>query len=280
MRMQLQESTLGIEDFLMDCRMRGLREKTLQTYRQHLERCFQHSQNINEIVLELNQLKESTRNSYLRTLKAYLNWKGVEVPFKIKYVSSQKTTYTDAELLALLRKPTSHNFCENRNWLMIMLMVDTGLRSSDVRGLKEEDIDLVNSQIHMVNHKVCITQVIPFSKTLTLHLSRFLASKPKTEYVFTNQYGEKLSANAFKLAIRKYNLSRGVNKTSSHMFRHTFAKKFLMECNGNAFTLQKMLGHSSLNITKEYCQIYDKDLLEKYESPVEKLRPSRMRFSL
>ena len=56
------------------------------------------------------------------------------------------------------------------------------------------------------------------------------------------------------------------------MFRHTFAKKWLLDCNGNAFTLQKMLGHSTMEMTRHYTNIWDADLANNYVSPLEKLQ--------
>lgn len=55
-----------------------------------------------------------------------------------------------------------------------------------------------------------------------------------------------LSENALRLAIAHYNRSRGVEKISIHLFRHAFARKYLVDCGGDAFMLQKLLGHSIL----------------------------------
>ena len=61
-------------------------------------------------------------------------------------------------------------------------------------------------------------------------------------------------------------MRRSVQKTSIHLFRHTFARKYLIDCGGDAFTLQKLLGHSTLAITKHYCAIYDADLTKNYDN--------------
>lgn len=57
----------------------------------------------------------------------------------------------------------------------------------------------------------------------------------------------------------------GGKKTSIHLFRHTFARKYLVDCGGNAFTLQKLLGHSMLDMTMHYCAIYDVDLVKNFD---------------
>lgn len=77
-------------------------------------------------------------------------------------------------------------------------------------------------------------------------------------------------------SIARYNTRRGVQKTSIHLFRHTFARKYLIDCGGDAFTLQKLLGHSTLAMTKRYCTIYDADLTKNYDnfSPLAQMKAS------
>ena len=73
-------------------------------------------------------------------------------------------------------------------------------------------------------------------------------------------------------AIECYNRNRGVNRTSIHAFRHTFAKKYLLG-GGNVFMLQKLMMHSDLNTTKEYLNLFVEDLQKDYEqyNPLEQL---------
>lgn len=49
-------------------------------------------------------------------------------------------------------------------------------------------------------------------------------------------------------------------------FRHTFARKYLIDCGGDAFTLQKILGHSTLKMTKHYCNIFDADVARNFDN--------------
>lgn len=102
----------------------------------------------------------------------------------------------------------------------------------------------------------------------------------QTDYLFCDEYGRMLTENALRLAIMHYNHSRGVEKTSIHLFRHTFARKYLVDCGGNAFTLQKLLGHSTLDMTKHYCAIYDVDLIKDFDefSPLSQLSTKRIKL--
>jgi len=79
------------------------------------------------------------------------------------------------------------------------------------------------------------------------------------DYLFCTIYGKKFQSSSLNTAIRTYNLDRGVSKTSIHLFRHTFAKKWILR-GGDSFRLQKILGHSSMKMVREYVNMYDDDL--------------------
>lgn len=53
-------------------------------------------------------------------------------------------------------------------------------------------------------------------------------------------------------------------KTGVHLFRHTFAKKWIQN-GGNIFSLQKILGHSSLEMVKEYVNMFGEDIRQDYD---------------
>ena len=108
-----------------------------------------------------------------------------------------------------------------------------------------------------------------------------LAITDKRVYLFCDEYGRMLTENALRLAITHYNHSRGVEKTSIHLFRHTFARKYLVDCGGNAFTLQKLLGHATLKMTKHYCNIYDADIAKSFDrfSPLAQMNVNAERIA-
>ena len=79
------------------------------------------------------------------------------------------------------------------------------------------------------------------------------------DYVFCNSYGDKPDLRTYQDMIAEYNKSRGVSKTSAHLYRHTFAKKWILN-GGDIFRLQKVLGHSDLSVVKEYVQMFGNDI--------------------
>ena len=85
-----------------------------------------------------------------------------------------------------------------------------------------------------------------------------------TDPLFCNRFGERLTADGLINAIARYNQRREVTKTSIHLFRHTFAKSWILS-GGDLFSLQKMLGHSSLEMVRNYANLYSKDIKDKAE---------------
>jgi len=141
-------------------------------------------------------------------------------------------------------------------------------RAATIRNIQNRDIDLLAKQVRFRHTKSGKIQIIPLCNLMANILRDYLSVRQgePTDYLFCNLYGEMLTENALRLAIAKYNRKRGVYKTSVHLFRHTFARKYLIDCGGDAFTLQRLLGHSTLNMTKHYCAIFDTDITENYDN--------------
>ena len=104
-----------------------------------------------------------------------------------------------------------------------------------------------------------------------------IRSGDNDDYLFPTENGLQLKEPGLRSSIARYNNNRGVEKTSIHSFRHTFARKYLVDCGGNAFTLQRLLGHSTLDMTKHYCAIFDKDIVKNYDdySPLSQIKSSK-----
>lgn len=108
-------------------------------------------------------------------------------------------------------------------------------------------------------------QIISLSKRLNEIIIEYLQYREgKDDYLFCTIHGEKISQDGLKSANYRYNTRRGVDKTSTHFFRDTFAKLWIKN-GGDIFRLQKTLGHSSMDMVREYVNMYGDDLKEKFE---------------
>ena len=83
-------------------------------------------------------------------------------------------------------------------------------------------------------------------------------------YLFPGIHNEQIQPHTLELAIRKYNLSRGVTKTSTHLFRHTFAKNYIL-AGGGMIQLQAILGHSTMDMTRKYINLYGNDIQRDFD---------------
>ena len=164
-------------------------------------------------------------------------------------------------------------------WKAVARHLDTG---TDIVTLQKADLDGgVVFYRHTKNRKA---QVIPLCSPMIAILreyGRYRGGEP-TDYLFCTETGTQLTENGLRQSVARYNTRRGVQKTSIHLFRHTFARKYLIDCGGDAFTLQKLLGHSTLAMTKHYCAIYDADLTKNYDnfSPLAQMKASGAKIKM
>jgi integrase/recombinase XerD len=227
---------------------------------------------------DVDKVNNQTITSYLRDYRAIMYYcmeHGWIKPFKIviKDIPTPiKDCYTQKEIDRLLRKPNTDNFTEYRNWVIVNYLLATGNRIQTIINIKVGDVDLEDGYINInvqKNKKVSRISIISkMTNILREYISLYRTDDEgytiDDEYLFCNKYGEKLSDNALKRAIAHYNQSRGVNKTSIHLFRHTFAKMWIIS-GGDIVSLQQMLGQSSNKMVQQYANLYASDIKEKAE---------------
>ena len=223
------------EDFVVAQTAKGYTEKTIANYRSHFKSISRHidldcafsaltKADIDNMIVSMRKsgLATNSISSYVRVFKTFMNWSRQQgyttltVP-NYKQVETVKETYTDEELLLLLEKPKANGtFCEYRNWVIINFLLNSGCRASTVRNIQNRDVDLSSSRIvfrHTKTHKV---QVVPLCSQMLRILRDYLKVRggKDSDYLFCDEYGGMLTANALRLAIERYNHSRGVEKTS------------------------------------------------------------------
>lgn len=290
------------ELFVVSKTASGVSDATLRNYHYHMksiERFLDTKRPMNEItkrdvermVVEMKKagIKHNSIATYVRFLKTFFNWcesEEISAPKvnSIKEKETVKETYTDEELEWLLRKPKKGcDFGEYRSWVMINFLMNSGCRAATARNIQNRDVDLDGMRVVFRHNKNSKIQTIPLCSVMASILKDYMKirkGKPE-DFLFCDVYGGMLTENAMRHAVAHYNKSRGVSSTSVHKFRHTFARKYLVDCGGNAFTLQKLMGHSTLKMTKHYCSLYDADIAKDYDmhSPLAQLSKPKERIS-
>ena len=292
------------KDFIISKKTKGLAEKTLQSYQSQFQAVARHMDvkmdiamlqkaDLDAMIISMREasLSPNSINSYTRTLKSFFSWcneQGItrlNIPL-YKAEETVKETYSDLELSALLKKPDIRKatFAEYRDWVIINFLLNCGSRAATVRAIQIRDVDLDGGMVFYRHTKNRKAQVIPLCSAMVAILREYLRHRggEAADYLFCTETGSQLTENGLRQSIARYNTRRGVQKTSIHLFRHTFARKYLIDCGGDAFTLQKLLGHSTLAMTKHYCAIFDADLTKNYDnfSPLAQMKSNSTRIKM
>lgn len=232
-----------IRDYQVHLRNKGLAEKTIHTYCTAL-RVF---------------VKYLTAQGFIHNVT-------ITMPKLTEHI---KEGYSQEELQKLLVKPNLQkcSFSEYRNWVMVNYFYGTGQRLSTVINIKNKDLNLAEETVHLTHLKNRRTARLPLSPSLVRILREYTSIRGggPDDYLFCTKDGRQLSAATTQTAIRTYNLSRGVEKTSIHLFRHSFASNYL-DNGGDIFHLKKLMTHSNLKVTELYLGSYIKDVQKNYES--------------
>ena len=296
MKPKLEKKTMeeGFQDFITQCKVKNLSERTIVYYKQCNKEftAFYNGEiaNINidvvsNFILYLKDkpsIQDTTINIWLRGLRViFYYWMGRNYmeKFKISLIKTEKNikeTYTEAELKKLLKKPNMKicNFSEYREWVIVNYLLSTGNRINSLVNVKIKNINFESGCVLIEKTKNKKQQMIPLSKTLEKLLMEYLEFRngEAEDYLFCSIQGMKLTTTSLAHSIAKYNEKRGVTKTSVHLFRHTFAKMWIL-AGGDIFRLQKILGHSSLEVVKEYVNMFGDDLKRDFDkfNPLEQL---------
>lgn len=219
----------------------------------------------------------STKNICLSHLRVFLYWcikEGHIEPFKINLFKGQESKikfFTDDEIQKLLIKPSKDcQFFEDRTYTLICFIMSTGARANTVLNLRIEDLDFKSKTITFTHLKNKGTAIIPMSNSLAKVLKDFLDTwdRKLEGYVFCNGSEGKLTLTALESSLRKYCVNRGVKPRGPHSLRHSFARLYIKN-GGDAFSLQQILTHSTMNMTQKYVRLFADDL----RKPIENFSP-------
>ncbi|PWW20231.1 phage integrase family protein [Cytobacillus oceanisediminis] len=91
---------------------------------------------------------------------------------------------------------------------------------------------------------------------------------------FLSNYGGRINPSWVRSRIKQYGDQAGLRdiRVSPHTFRHTFAKFYILN-GGDAFTLQRILGHATMNMVRKYIQMNGEDIKQQHHqySPINHL---------
>ena len=161
-----------------------------------------------------------------------------------------------------------------RDWALLLVLLRTGMRIGELLNTKVCDVDIAEHKIMVYQApKTSVGRVVYFSNDAKRALEAWLEERnPDTEYLFYGYGGRIMSYGGARAIFLKYLKKAGLADKgyTIHCLRHTFASELLnagmrLEC------LQKLLGHTSAEITRRYARLTDKTREEEYFKAMERI---------
>lgn len=208
-----------------------------------------------------------TINSRSRAIQAFFHWAQeeeyidhlIKIP-KLKEDELIIESWTSAQIARFMQfKPKSNT--ARRAWMVGAVVLDTGMRLNEVLTLDRREIDLDNMLI-TVHGKGRKQRIVPMTTDLRRSLFRYMEKhQSASNRVFYAGDGIKMWQNNirrdFGVICRKLDIK--AMKGGFHILRHTFALNYIRN-GGDVFRLQKILGHSTLEMTRRYVNLQTEDL--------------------
>ena len=162
-------------------------------------------------------------------------------------------------------KPT--NLIEIRDLAIVELMYSSGLRVSETVNINLSDFE-DNMSFLRVLGKGSKTRLVPLGRFAINAIKNWLDERKKiatkTEALFLNSKGTRLSVRSVQIRLKKMAVKQGLPPIHPHMLRHSFATHML-ESSGDLRTIQELLGHSSLSTTQIYTKLDYQHLAKIYD---------------
>lgn len=185
-------------------------------------------------------------------------------------------TYSPDQIKRLLRSFDRKTFAGHRAYTMLVLILDTGLRSSECCGLKVGDVNLTERTMTVMG-KGRKTRVVPFgtaSATLLRGWVNRLGTKEPQQFLFPSRKGggwSPIQTNSFCQSVRAAARKVGVRVPATiHALRHTFATSWTAN-GGDVLTLRQILGHARLETVAIYATMTAGQLRDRHDA----LKPLR-----
>ena len=271
----------AIEEFLIDQQIRGNSPKTLRYYKQTLGKFSEYvgMVSLDKTTLPLCKryyihltetgIASTTTQTYIRALRAFLTWCFNEeylpesIPARFKLPKAQRKTIdvlTDDEVRRLFACFNLRDWYGIRNYAICALMLDSGLRLNEVVSLEWGNVHVPEGYA-IVNGKGNKQRMVPLGLMTKKVLIRYLAVlamkhtiENKKTPLFVKDTLTPLQQSTVKQLFRKLKRQAEIPRLHPHLLRHSFATRYL-ENGGNIYSLQQILGHTSLEMVKRYVHL-------------------------
>ncbi len=278
-----------VEHYLTTCRTEGKTPSTLRGYKEKLGRFVRWCEDarlqefsvelIREYILYLQTvpmyeghpyhpcngqpMSQSNVRNHVRVLRGFSSWlheeaytienilQRLKVPKAPKKVMTTLSNEEIERLFACLNLNSSYG-C--RDAAVLLLFLDTGLRCAELVNIEVPDVELEDRWLKVMG-KGQKERIVPFgsraAKLLQRYLYYFRPEPLKEDRLFLCLDGLPMNENTVRLVFDRLAKKAGVPRLHIHLLRHTFATRYLIN-GGDAFSLQQILGHTTLEMTRRY----------------------------
>lgn len=261
----------ALTEFLLDLKIENKSKRTIGFYRERLQPFVNFigaDTKLQQITIQNVKAYFSSQNiEYIyayhakyRALRAFLNWsvrqnylsktplsfKAPKLPYKIMPIFSDEDIQTMVKI------------CNVRDKAIIMTLYYTGIRLSELLGMKLGDIEIEARHLTVLGKgkKKRTLQITP--KTLKA-IWQYLKTRGNPQYdsIWLSEEGMPLTESGLKQIVRRVATRAGITgkKLGPHTFRHTFANNFL-DAGGDPLDLKYLLGHASLRMVENYVRAH------------------------
>jgi integrase/recombinase XerD len=258
------------EQFIKERRyLKNVSPRTIQWYEESfnwLKRYPLTEDGIKEFVVGMREagLKATSCNSRIRVANAYFKWAGMPLHVGRMREPGEVLPVFGEEALQKLISFKPRKWHEKRLLAIVCTLLDCGLRIEECLAVRRVDVDFDNLLLK-VKGKGDKERVVPFSCELRKRLYHW-CGQHEFGLVFPTRHGTRLGRRDVLRDLKALCRRLGFEppRRTIHALRHTFALNYIRK-GGGEFRLQKMLGHTSLAMTRKYVNLATSDLQEKHE---------------
>lgn len=286
--------------FLMDCRFRNLSPFTIEGYHVYLK-SLQRDLEAWQLSLDTltpkdlsvrmvgemldKALKPNTINGKIRTLQQFFKFLCQDGQMETNLADGLKPikndrkmihTFSEEQVQRILAESDQTTFTGLRDYAIMLLFLETGIRVMEMSLLTVSDVNFEENFIRIKMGKGRKFRSVPIQATCVQTLKRYLEERGEQPFdqLWITVFDKPLARNSIINLVKDHMNNAKITGVygACHIFRHTMAKFFLMN-GGDIFTLQYLLGHANLEMTRYYVELFSTDIHKQHEkySPIENL---------
>ncbi len=282
-----------VDEFITSLRVeKGLSNNTVESYQRDLKKLCEIAMKLGKglLTLERNDLltaiatiknaerSDATVARFISTIRGFFKFvvrEGFSKHDPTAYLESRKSWQTlprflsPGEVDSILARPDLKTDAGMRDRAMLETLYASGLRVSELIGLKTNDLDWESGLLTCFG-KGSKQRRVPIGRSAIHYLKMYLSARRRllgdkySDLLFVEPNGRSVTRQKFWRLIKDYGAAAGIEDVTPHMVRHSFATALLSN-GADLRSVQMMLGHSDISTTQIYTHVTDDHLKTAYK---------------